>query len=129
VRFLADMGVDVRVVRWLRESGHDATHLRDEGLQRLSNGEIVTKAVSENRVVVTFDLDFGEVVALSRAIKTSIITFRLYNTRTSHVIDRLSAVLTESGSELEQGVFLSRLRNHAIESGSFPSEGQDAHNV
>ncbi len=106
MRFLADMGVDVRIVRWLRERGHDATHLRDEGLQRLSNGEIVTKAVSENRVVLTFDLDFGEIVALSRAINTSIITFRLYNTRTSHVIDRLSAVLTESESELEQGVLI-----------------------
>lgn len=106
MRFLADMGVDVRIVRWLRERGHDATHLRDQGLQRLSNGEIITKAVSENRVVLTFDLDFGEIVALSRTIGTSIITFRLYNTRTSHVIDRLSAVLTESESELEQGVLI-----------------------
>jgi hypothetical protein len=35
VRFLADMGVDVRIVEWLRREGHDAHHLRDEGLQRM----------------------------------------------------------------------------------------------
>jgi predicted nuclease of predicted toxin-antitoxin system len=44
MRFLADMGVSQRVVTWLREQGHDAIHLRDEGLQRLANGDIFTKA-------------------------------------------------------------------------------------
>ncbi|MGH9891619.1 MAG: DUF5615 family PIN-like protein, partial [bacterium] len=33
MRFLADMGVDVRIVEWLRQEGHEATHLRDEGMQ------------------------------------------------------------------------------------------------
>jgi len=31
MRFLADMGVATRVVDWLRQNGHDAKHLRDEG--------------------------------------------------------------------------------------------------
>jgi uncharacterized protein DUF5615 len=38
VRFLADRGVDQRVVAWLRAVGHDAVHLRDEGLHRLCSG-------------------------------------------------------------------------------------------
>jgi predicted nuclease of predicted toxin-antitoxin system len=49
MRFLADMGVDIRVVNWLRQRGHDAKHLRDEGLHRIPNGEIFAKAISENR--------------------------------------------------------------------------------
>jgi predicted nuclease of predicted toxin-antitoxin system len=56
--------MDVRVVSWLNSHGHDATHLRDEGLQRLPNGRIFEKAIAESRVVVTFDLDFGEIIAL-----------------------------------------------------------------
>ena len=60
MRFLADMGVDTRVVQWLRQNGHDAKHLREEGLHRIPNGEIFAKAISENRVIMTFDLDFGE---------------------------------------------------------------------
>ena len=57
MRFLGDACLDVRIVEWLRTQGHDAIHLRDEGLQRLPNGGIFTKACSEHRVIVTFDLD------------------------------------------------------------------------
>jgi predicted nuclease of predicted toxin-antitoxin system len=55
------MCMDVRVTSWLNSQGHDATHLRDEGLQRLPNGDIFDKAIAESRVIVTFDLDFGEI--------------------------------------------------------------------
>ncbi|MBI2508752.1 MAG: DUF5615 family PIN-like protein [Betaproteobacteria bacterium] len=47
MRFLVDMCVDVRVAEWLRSQGHDAVHLRDQGLQRLADGEIFRKAASE----------------------------------------------------------------------------------
>jgi len=103
MRFLADMGVDIRVVQWLRQNGHDAKHLRDEGLHRIPNGEIFVKAISENRVIVTFDLDFGEIVALSQGEKASVILFRLHNTRTPHLIKRLATVLADATEALEQG--------------------------
>jgi predicted nuclease of predicted toxin-antitoxin system len=103
MRFLADMGVDIRVVRWLRENGHDAKHLRDEGLHRIPNGEIFVKAISEDRVIVTFDLDFGEIVALSQGEKASVILLRLHNTRTPHLIKRLATVLADATEALEQG--------------------------
>ena len=69
MRFLADMGVSIRVVEWLRNNGHDAKHLREEGLHRIPNGEIFTKAIHEDRIIITFDLDFGEIVALSKGKK------------------------------------------------------------
>ena len=103
MRFLLDMGVDVRVGTWLREHGHEPVHLRDQGLQRLANGEIFTKAISENRVILTFDLDFGEIAALARGRKTSVIVFRLHNTRTAHVLERLASVLPDCSSILERG--------------------------
>lgn len=65
MRFLCDMCVDVWIVKWLCENQHDATHLRDQGLHRMPNGEIFDKAIRENRIVVTFDLDFGEIAALA----------------------------------------------------------------
>lgn len=78
-------------------------HLREEGLQRLPNGEIFDKALDERRVILTFDLDFGEVAALARGRKVSVILFRLHNTRTPHVIERLSTVLADSTNALEHG--------------------------
>jgi predicted nuclease of predicted toxin-antitoxin system len=97
------MGVDVRVVRWLRQEGHDAKHLRDEGLHRLPNGEIFAKAIAEDRVVLTFDLDFGEIAALTEGRKASVVLFRLHNTRTTHVMDRLAAVLGNCAEVLQKG--------------------------
>ena len=102
MRFLLDMGVDVRVGTWLREHGHDPVHLRDQGLQRLANGEIFTKAISENRVILTFDLDFGEIAALASGRKASVV-FRLHNTRTAHVLERLASILPDCSSILEKG--------------------------
>jgi predicted nuclease of predicted toxin-antitoxin system len=106
VRFLADMGVSQGVVDWLRAEGHDATHLREQGLQRMPNGDIFEKAATEGRVVLTFDLDFGEIVALLGENKASVVLFRLHNTRTQHVIDRLQTVLHESGQALVEGAIV-----------------------
>ena len=103
MRFLADMCVDVRIVRWLQEQEHDATHLRDEGLHRMPNGEIFKKAINEDRVVITLDLDFAEIAALTEGKKASVILFRLRNTRTPYVIERLSTVLEDSSEALEKG--------------------------
>lgn len=100
------MCVDVRVVRWLTSQGHDATHLRDEGLQRMPNGNIFEKAVAEARIIVTFDLDFGEIVALAKGQKPGVILFRLRNTRTSFVIQRLAAVLSECADALAKGAIV-----------------------
>jgi len=104
MRFLADMGVSLRVVEWLRSSGHDAIHLRDEGLQKLPNGEIFRKAIRERRIVLTFDLDFGEIVAANGGSNSvSVILFRLRNTRADFVVQRLKVVLQQSTEELARG--------------------------
>jgi predicted nuclease of predicted toxin-antitoxin system len=91
----------MRVVEWLRNNGHEAVHLREERLERLANGEIFVKAAREKRVVLTFDLDFGEIVAFSHDAPVSVIVFRLRNTRAAHVIDRLASVLATAGSLLD----------------------------
>ena len=103
MRFLADMCVDVRVVEWLREQGHDAIHLRDEGLHKMPNGEIFKKGIKENRVIITFDLDFAEIAALTGGEKTSVVLFRLKNTRAPNVISHLSKVIQESLDDFEKG--------------------------
>jgi len=106
MRFLADMGVSQRVVEWLRTNGHDAVHLRDEGLHRLPNGEIFHKAEREERIVLTFDLDFGEILAACAGEIVSVVLFRLRNTRTEFVIRRLEDVLDGSSEALVEGAIV-----------------------
>lgn len=57
------MGVSVSTVEWLRKHAHNAVHLRDEQLMNLPDAEILAKARTEDRVVLTFDLDFGDLLA------------------------------------------------------------------
>jgi predicted nuclease of predicted toxin-antitoxin system len=106
MRFLADMGVSQGVVKWLSEQGHDVVHLRDEGLQQLPNGEIYAKAGREQRGILTFDLDFGEIVALCGGQVMSVVMFRLNNTRTPFVIQRPEAALSAAEAALRQGAIL-----------------------
>lgn len=103
MRFLADMGVPASVVLELRRMGHDAVHLREQDLQRLPDKEVFQKTAAENRILLTFDLDFSEIVALSGNQRVGVVLFRLRNTRADHVMERLEKVLGESSDALEQG--------------------------
>jgi predicted nuclease of predicted toxin-antitoxin system len=44
MKFLADMGISPRAVDFLRDMGHDAVHLYEEGLERLPDSDILAKA-------------------------------------------------------------------------------------
>ena len=103
MRFLADMGVSFRIVHWLRAQGSDAIHLGEQGLHRLPDDEVLRKASAEKRVLLTFDLDFAEILAFSAGKPASVVLFRLRDTRTDHVKGRLARVLAESAPALEKG--------------------------
>ena len=63
MKFLADMGVSPRCVEWLRAEGHDAVHLFEQKLHRLSDSEVLHKATAEGRILLTMDLDFARLVS------------------------------------------------------------------
>lgn len=66
MRFRADMGVDQRIVDWLRTQGHDAVHLRDQGLHRAADVDIFAKAIAEDSVV--------QFVAVSRTMDCRVLS-------------------------------------------------------
>lgn len=49
MKFLADVGISMSTVQALRDSGYKVIHLREQGLQRLPDAEIVKKAMAEGR--------------------------------------------------------------------------------
>lgn len=106
MRFLADMGVSMRVVEHLRTLGHDIFHLREHLLHRMPDGDIFQLAYAENRIVLTFDLDFGEILARSAGKIVSVVLFRLHDTRTDTVINRLMKALADAQPNLEQGAIV-----------------------
>lgn len=106
MKFLADMGVSLTTVEALRASGHDAVHLRDQGLIRLPDPEIAAKAVAERRIVLTFDLDFGDILAAARSGAPSVVIFRLRNQTPAAVNPRLFQVIQDCAAELATGAIV-----------------------
>ena len=106
MRFLADAGISPKTVEFLKQLGHEAVHVRTLGLQRASDPELVERARADFSVVVTFDLDFGDVLALGVLDRPSVILFRLADERADSVNQRLSIVLAERLAELESGALV-----------------------
>jgi len=106
MKLLLDMGTSPRTARFLRQQGHDAVHLWEEGLERLPDVEIVRKAMHEGRSIVTFDLDFPRLLALERLANPSVILFRLREFTTDEINDLLLGILLRYGEKIEQGAIL-----------------------
>jgi predicted nuclease of predicted toxin-antitoxin system len=87
------MGVSITTVLALRDAAHDAIHLREVDLIRLPEAEIAAKAAREGRIVLTFDLDFGDILAAARGGAPSVIIFRLRNQTPDAVNPRLFRVI------------------------------------
>jgi predicted nuclease of predicted toxin-antitoxin system len=106
MNFLADMGVSMSTVFALRRLSHDVVHLRDQGLMRMEDPDIVKKAQQERRIVLTFDLDFGEIMALSGSASPSVILFRVRNQTPRVVTPRLLQVIQKCEAQLAAGAFV-----------------------
>ena len=64
--FLADENIHPAVVAELRTQGQDVSDVRERGLQGSADVELLQIAMTENRVVITHDKDFGA-LAIARA--------------------------------------------------------------
>ena len=107
MKFLLDMGLARSSADFLRDQGYDTIHLREQGLQRLDDDDIVNKARAEGRVILTHDLDFGRIMALSQSHLPSVITFRLNNMRPAQVNHYLAQVLSRFAEQLQAGALVS----------------------
>ena len=97
------MGVSMHTVGSLRAAGHDVVHLREEGLQRLADSAILAKAREEGRIVLTFDLDFGDLLAAGADVSPSVVLCRLANQSPAFVTPRVLRVLEECSDALGLG--------------------------
>ncbi len=107
MKFLADMGISPASVANLRTQGFDAVHLHEQGLDRMDDRDILEKARVEGRVVLTHDLDFGDLLALSGDELPSVVIFRLKDMRSPNVNRYLAAILKQYSDLLEQGAIFS----------------------
>ena len=107
MKFLADMGISPRTVAKLKREGYDAVHLVEERLEKLEDQKILIKGRDEGRIVLTVDLDFGYLLAVSGARLPSVIIFRLGNESREVIEEYLDEVLSQCHKELNAGAIVS----------------------
>jgi len=107
MRFLGDMGISPRTIALLREQGYDANYLIEENLEKMTDPNILDKARQEERILLTVDLDFAQLLAISGESLPSVILFRLGNVSREVVNRHLLAILNDYATELTNGVIIS----------------------
>jgi predicted nuclease of predicted toxin-antitoxin system len=73
---LVDVSPGKAIAEALRGLSHDVTEVRDRN-SRMSDIDILSWAVTEQRLVVTMDKDFGELVYRSGARHSGVLLLRL----------------------------------------------------
>lgn len=106
MRPLLDMNIPVSVGEWLRSQQHDAVHVRERGGARWTDHEVFAVAAGEGRVVVTFDLDFGEIMGSAGQQSHGVPLLRLRRIRSAHLRQRLELALVQAGAALEAGAIV-----------------------
>jgi predicted nuclease of predicted toxin-antitoxin system len=103
LRLLVNVSLGLSLESWIRESDHDAVFVREID-PRLSDAAILQQAQQEDRIVVTMDKDFGELVFRSRHPHRGVLLLRFEEQSASASVPILSEILERHAARL-QGSF------------------------
>jgi predicted nuclease of predicted toxin-antitoxin system len=76
VRFLLDESAEARIAAFLTAQGHDATRIGRDYPARLPDEAVLALAHREQRILITYDKDFGELVVREHQPHSGVILFR-----------------------------------------------------
>jgi predicted nuclease of predicted toxin-antitoxin system len=107
MKFMLDMGISPKTAVFLRNLGYDGIHLHDLKSDRSTDPAVLQMARNEERILLTHDLDFGELIAASGGNAPSVIIFRLRNMNPKNVNRFLNGIITEHRDALEKGAIVS----------------------
>ncbi len=89
MKYLVDHQLPVALARWLAAQGSDAAHVLDLGLEKASDADIWSRALAENRIVVSKDEDFFH-LANRFGDPGRLLWLRVGNCRTAALLARLT---------------------------------------
>ena len=100
MRFIVDECTGRKVCDWLKESGHDVLSIYDScrGIKDLDILEIANR---ENRIIITDDKDFGDMIFRDKLPHKGIILLRPQDRRSKIKIEILKNILENYSGKLK----------------------------
>lgn len=103
MKFLLNMNLPRELGRLLTRYGHTYHHVGDIGMARASDLEIIEHARVNREIVLTHDLDYGNLLAFSGESSPSVIIFRVRNTHPTNLFNRIINAWDEIETALDEG--------------------------
>lgn len=119
MKLLADIHISPVTVAFLNTLGHDTIRVSEALSPSAADSLIIAHAFAEERTVLTQDLDFSALIALSGQQKPSIVTLRLASSRIEHVNSILEKALPLIAHDVEAGSLIT-IEEHGIRSRALP---------
>ena len=106
MKLLVDMNLSPNWIGLFLDSGWEAVHWSAVGQPTARDSEIMEFAAANNYVVITHDLDFSAILAVTHGKKPSVIQIRSEDVSTEFIGKQTVAALRHIQNELEAGALL-----------------------
>ncbi|ATW33639.1 MULTISPECIES: DUF5615 family PIN-like protein [Candidatus Williamhamiltonella] len=106
MKLLIDMNLSPRWSNVLATAGIDAVHWSTLGANNAPDSEIMAYARTNDYIVLTHDLDFSAILAVTHGEKPSVIQVRTNDVSPDVIGKQIVAALNQMASELEAGALL-----------------------
>jgi len=106
MKLLLDMNIPTGYVTLLHQNGYEAIRWNAIGKNNAPDAEIMEYACKHNYIVITFDLDFGTLLATTHNTKPSVIQIRAAIPEAKAAINAISFALNSFKNELDAGAIV-----------------------
>lgn len=106
MNFLLNMNIPPSFGHRLVEVGHACRHVAEIGMSQASDNEIVKQARANQEIIITHDLDYGQLLAFSGKANPSVIIFRFRDTSSENMFARLMDKWPEIEQPLAHGAIV-----------------------
>ena len=94
-----DQMFNLKVAQALRKQGYNVKRTSETGYARANDQQVLQKAISENRILITLDEHFGDWVILPLSKHPGVIRLKVHPTTSERTIDILLPFLSQHNPE------------------------------
>ena len=99
MKFLIDESVEKPIVNWLKNQKYDVKYVA-ESFPGITDEEVIKIANSEDRILITNDKDFGELIFRQGKITRGVLLIRAANEESSNKVRLVKEVLKKTKNKL-----------------------------